>query len=169
LINYCVFYLKEGWIGLAGTPEGLLKITLPQKYREYAEAIIKKQFSCIECSETGFKNAVIQLTEYFLGSRYSFSLALDFRAISQFARSVLEAVKEIPYGEVRTYAEIASIIGNPKSSRAVGQALKCNPFPIVVPCHRVVASRGELGGFSGGLELKRYLLEMEKKFKMDVY
>ncbi|MCR4394576.1 MAG: methylated-DNA--[protein]-cysteine S-methyltransferase [Dehalococcoidales bacterium] len=168
MINYCVFYLKEGWIGLAGTSEGLLKITLPQKSREYAEASITKQFNCTESSETGFENAVIQLTEYFSGSRYSFSLALDFSATSQFTRSVLEAVREIPYGEVRTYTEIACIIGNPKSSRAVGQALKCNPFPIVIPCHRVIASRGELGGFSGGLELKRYLLEMEKKFKPDV-
>jgi len=154
---------------LAGTPEGLIRITLPQKSREYAEAIIRKGLNCAEYIETGFESAVAQITEYFMGSRYSFSLELDFRGTSQFARSVWEAVREIPYGEVRTYAEVARIIGNPRSSRAVGQALKYNPFPVIIPCHRVIAVRGELGGFVGGLELKSYLLELEKKYKPDIH
>jgi len=90
------------------------------------------------------------------------------RLFTEFECEVYREVLKIPLGEVRTYSDIAKAIGRPKAVRAVGQALKKNPFPIFIPCHRVVAKRG-LGGFSKGVEMKKRLLELEKKIKEIVY
>ena len=104
--------------------------------------------------------AVGQLSEYFEGKREVFNLSLDLRA-TPFQQDVYEAVAAIPYGETRSYAEIAEAIGRPSAVRAVGAANGANPLPIVVPCHRVIASGGKLQGYAGGLELKARLLAME--------
>jgi methylated-DNA-[protein]-cysteine S-methyltransferase len=104
-----------------------------------------------------------QLGEYFAGARSCFDLALDLSRLTPFQRRVLEATQRIPAGAVWTYGRLARAIGRPKASRAVGQALRRNPVPIVIPCHRVVASDGSLGGYSGGggLASKRWLLRFE--------
>ena len=91
-----------------------------------------------------------------------FNDKLDTAVGTVFQRSVWEAVSLIPYGETWSYAWVAWQIGRPKALRAVGQALGRNPRPVIVPCHRVVAGNGGLGGFSGGVEMKRYLLSLEK-------
>ena len=101
-----------------------------------------------------------ELEQYFGGRRREFSLALDLRG-TDFQRRCWEALLEIPYGETRTYAEIARAVGQPRGFRAVGMANHDNPAAIVVPCHRVVASDGTLGGYGGGLPAKRWLLELE--------
>jgi methylated-DNA-[protein]-cysteine S-methyltransferase len=101
-----------------------------------------------------------QLQEYFEGKRNSFSLALD-PVGTEFQRSVWNALSAIPYGETRTYMQIARQIGNIKAVRAVGAANGRNPISIVVPCHRVIGSSGELTGFAGGLEAKAWLLSAE--------
>ncbi len=88
--------------------------------------------------------------------------------LTEFERAVYREVIKIPLGEVRTYGEIAKAIGCPKGARAVGQALKRNPFPLLIPCHRVVAKNG-IGGFSKGVEEKRYLLALEKQIKEWLY
>ena len=101
-----------------------------------------------------------QLGEYFAGRRKTFDLALDF-AGTAFQKSVWQALLAIPFGETRSYAEIARQIGNPTAVRAVGAANGKNPISIVAPCHRVIGSNGKLTGFAGGLDAKAYLLELE--------
>lgn len=101
-----------------------------------------------------------QLTEYFDGTRTSFDLPLDADG-SAFERSVWNLLRTIPYGATTSYGELARRLGDPRATRAVGAANGKNPIPIIVPCHRVVGARGELTGFGGGLDRKRWLLEHE--------
>lgn len=104
---------------------------------------------------------VDQLSEYFAHDRRTFNLAVDLNGVSDFTRSVLEATHRIPYGKVRTYGDVASEIGKPKASRAVGNALGRNPIPVIIPCHRVILSSGAMGWYTGGPEIKRALLGIE--------
>jgi methylated-DNA-[protein]-cysteine S-methyltransferase len=101
-----------------------------------------------------------QLQEYFAGQRRNFELPLRPRGTT-FQHSVWQALADIPYGELRSYRDIAKALGKPKAVRAVGAANGRNPLPIVVPCHRVIGSDGSLTGFAGGLDMKRQLLELE--------
>jgi methylated-DNA-[protein]-cysteine S-methyltransferase len=102
-----------------------------------------------------------ELDEYFEGLRREFDLQLDRRLMRGFVRRVLDATSRIPYGSVSTYGVVAAQAGSPRGSRAAGNALGANPIPIVIPCHRVVRTGGALGGYGGGLERKRWLLELE--------
>jgi len=104
-----------------------------------------------------------QLDEFFSGHRRIFDLPLDLSLLTPFQRKVLAVTSRIPWGEVWSYQQVAGKMGRPKSSRPVGQALGRNPIPIVIPCHRVTASDGTLGGYCGksGLDLKRWLLRHE--------
>ncbi|MFQ5665717.1 MAG: methylated-DNA--[protein]-cysteine S-methyltransferase [Candidatus Binatia bacterium] len=104
---------------------------------------------------------VQQLTAYFSGHRRTLDLPLDLRRATVFQRRVLLAARQVPAGQVVSYGEIAKRIGQPRASRAVGQALGRNPIPIVIPCHRVVAGDGTLGGYTGGLHIKKKLLGIE--------
>jgi methylated-DNA-[protein]-cysteine S-methyltransferase len=101
-----------------------------------------------------------QLAEYFAGQRKVFDLRLDF-AGTEFQKQVWRALLTIPFGETRTYAQIAKQIGDPKAVRAVGAANGRNPISIVAPCHRVIGSNGKLTGFAGGLDVKAHLLRLE--------
>ena len=101
-----------------------------------------------------------QLEEFFAGTRRDFDVAMATSSATSFQREVWAALCDIPYGEVRTYAEVASAVGRPNAARAVGNANHANPWPVIVPCHRVVGSSG-LGGYGGGENVKRYLLELE--------
>ena len=105
-----------------------------------------------------------QLAEYMGGERQTFSLPLSFSG-TPFQLSVWKALQDIPYGEVRSYADIAREIGSPLAARAVGQANNANPLAIVIPCHRVVASDSGLGGYAGGLESKEFLLQLEQRWR----
>lgn len=113
-----------------------------------------------EAQGAPFAKAAHQLAEYFNGRRRAFDLPLAPKATA-FQRKVLEALQAIPYGETRTYKDIAAAIGRPKAVRAVGAANAKNPIPIIIPCHRVVGSDGSLTGFGGGLDAKRMLLRLE--------
>ena len=112
-------------------------------------------------NDAAFASATQQLREYFAGERRAFDLALG-AAGTPFQRSVQAALRAIPYGETRSYSEIAAAIGRPKAVRAVGAANARNPLPIVVPCHRVIGKHGALTGFGGGLPAKRHLLALEQ-------
>ena len=103
-----------------------------------------------------------QLTEYFAGSRKQFELELDFTG-THFQKQVWQALLTIPFGETRSYSQIAEQIGNPKAVRAVGAANGRNPISIIAPCHRVVGASGGLTGFAGGLKAKQYLLTLEDR------
>jgi methylated-DNA-[protein]-cysteine S-methyltransferase len=109
-----------------------------------------------------FKKTARQLNEYFAGERREFELELAPEG-TKFQVEVLEALRGIPYGETRTYRDIAVAVGRPKAVRAVGNANGRNPLPIVIPCHRVIGSDGSLTGFGGGIEAKRYLLDLEQQ------
>lgn len=102
-----------------------------------------------------------QLQEYFAGKRKTFSLPLDMRG-TPFQNDVWEALLAIPYGETKSYGQLAKQLGNPKAVRAVGAANGRNPISIVVPCHRVIGASGKLTGFAGGLDTKAHLLDLEK-------
>jgi methylated-DNA-[protein]-cysteine S-methyltransferase len=107
------------------------------------------------------KQAERQLREYFAGKRRNFSVALDMRG-TPFQRHVWEALLDIPFGETRSYRDIAKRLGNRQASRAVGAAIGRNPLSIIVPCHRAIGSNGTLTGFAGGLKAKARLLELER-------
>lgn len=103
-----------------------------------------------------------QLDEYFTGHRHDFSLKVDMAlVVTRFRRRILTATTRIPFGEIRSYREMASAAGNPAAVRAAGGALGSNPLPIVIPCHRVLRSDGGLGGYTGGLQKKEFLLSLE--------
>jgi methylated-DNA-[protein]-cysteine S-methyltransferase len=115
----------------------------------------------VENSDTVLAACAAQLTAYFAGKRRHFDLPLAPRG-TPFQLSVWSALAKIPYGELRSYRDIARSIGNSAAVRAVGAANGRNPLPIVVPCHRVIGSNGALTGFAGGLEVKRFLLDLER-------
>lgn len=104
---------------------------------------------------------VRELEEYFAGARSRFDIRFDLSGVTPFTRSVLEATAAVPYGRLSTYADIARQIGKPGASRAVGNALGRNPIPVIVPCHRIVKSDAGIGGYTGGLDIKRTLLRLE--------
>lgn len=110
------------------------------------------------------RDAARQLAEYLAGKRTGFDLPLDLRG-TPFQRAVWGALQAIPYGETRSYADVARAVGRPHAVRAVGTANGANPVALVVPCHRVIQSGGRLGGYGGGLELKRRLLAMEQSVR----
>jgi methylated-DNA-[protein]-cysteine S-methyltransferase len=112
-------------------------------------------------TDAGFGQARRQLGEYFDGGRRTFDLDLAPRG-SAFERSVWALLTAIPYGETRTYGQLAAELDDPRAAQAVGNANGWNPISIIVPCHRVVGSRGSLTGYAGGLSRKRYLLELEE-------
>jgi methylated-DNA-[protein]-cysteine S-methyltransferase len=112
--------------------------------------------------------AELQLKEYFEGKRQGFSIPLDMRGTA-FQQSVWEALLEIPFGETRSYGQLAKQLGKPTAMRAVGAANGRNPLSIVVPCHRVIGSSGQLTGFAGGLEAKEHLLKIESESKSHVH
>lgn len=103
-----------------------------------------------------------QLKEYFKGKRTKFEIPLNPKG-TEFMKKVWKELLKIPYGEVRTYKEIAEKVGNSKASRAVGMANNKNPIPIIIPCHRVIGSNNKLVGYALGLDMKKYLLDLERK------
>ena len=104
----------------------------------------------------------MQLDEYFRGERKTFDLPLAPKG-TDFQKKVWNALQKIPYGETKTYGEIAAAVGNPKGARAVGMANNKNPIGIIIPCHRVVGANGKLVGYAGGMDKKEWLLQLERK------
>lgn len=113
------------------------------------------------------KNTERQLSEYFSGKRNTFDLKLNSKG-TDFMKKVWRELLNIPYGETRTYKEIAEKIGNPKGARAVGMANNKNPIPIIIPCHRVIGKNKKLVGYALGLDMKEFLLNLERKNKKEI-
>ncbi len=155
------FETKIGLIRTAATKKGLAIVCLPCESRNSFEAALSRLFPHHERQTGGSINlrAEKQIQGYLEGRRRSFSIKLDIRGTA-FQRLALGQVAAIPYGKTMSYGQIAEAIGHPKASRAVGMANAGNNLPIVIPCHRVVASNG-LGGYGGGLPMKIKLLQME--------
>jgi len=164
-----IFKTPLGWIGVSATPRGVREVISPQKQRDQvAESLSLSQLlrsaysaSAIKVIEGHLVQARAQLTAYFEGRRRIFNLPLDLDQGSEFQRRVWQETMKIPYGETSTYLKIALQLGGRPWARAVGMALGANPLPLIIPCHRVVASGGSLGGYSGGIKVKQALLKLE--------
>jgi O-6-methylguanine DNA methyltransferase len=151
-----------GWMRLASTDKGLCRVELPGSCGRGFAGWLRAHVPGAQVveDERANRSARQQILEYLAGGRLRFELALDLRA-TPFQLAVYDELLAIPYGETRSYADVARAIGKPRAVRATGAANGANPIPLVVPCHRVIASDGGLGGFGGGLPLKRKLLAME--------
>lgn len=146
------------------SPIGVLKITAEEEYITGLSLESKE-----ELQET-FREALLpsllqetckQLTEYFEGERTNFNIPIKYTTGTPFRHSVWNALRDIPYGETRSYEDIAVAIGNPKAVRAIGQANHNNPMLLLVPCHRVINKNGTIGGFGCGINIKKQLLQLE--------
>ena len=162
-VTYAVEPSPLGELFVATTKRGLLEIGFhADEVPAYLDQIAARVSPRI-LEAPGRLDAVRrQLDDYFAGRRESFELPLDWSLARQgFGRRVLDTAARIPFGGALTYREVATRAGNPKAVRAAGSALGANPIPIVVPCHRVLRTGGALGGYGGGLDRKRWLLEHE--------
>ncbi len=160
-LNYTIFNTDMGWVGMLASAKGLLGITLPQRSAQEAYQLLGDSVNRATYSLRLFDDLMERLKIYFSGQRTTFPDKLDLSRATYFQREVWEITRRIPYGETRSYAWVAEQIKKPQAVRAVGQALGKNPLPVIVPCHRVVASNGKLSGFSGGVEMKKYLISLE--------
>ena len=160
-LEYLTFQTEMGWVGILASANGLLATTLPHPSAEAARQMLGDAVSQAEWVTHRLADLAERIKAYFSGKKVNFPDEFDLSGFTTFQRQVWLQTRLIPYGETRSYSWVAEQIGKPRATRAVGQALGKNPLPIIVPCHRVVASDGGLGGFSGGLEMKRKLLEVE--------
>jgi methylated-DNA-[protein]-cysteine S-methyltransferase len=159
-----------GPLVLAATEDGLCKVAFARSWTpaEIRALLLERGLDPHPAEATAppavaetLTRAGEQLGEYFDGARHLFDLPLDFRGVTPFTRSVLEATAGVDFGRLETYRGIAGRIGKPGATRAVGNALGRNPLPVVVPCHRIVRSGGGIGGYTGGLWIKERLLAIE--------
>jgi methylated-DNA-[protein]-cysteine S-methyltransferase len=154
---------RIGVLRVAATEKGVCKIALGTETAESVMAWLGRYIhpeALAEEESAAVTQAIQQITEYLDGRRRAFELPLDVRG-TDFQRTVWAAVAAVPYGQTRSYADIAVIIGKPSATRAVGAANGANPLPLVIPCHRLVGKDGSLTGYGGGLDVKRLLLDME--------
>ena len=164
-IAYAVLDAPVGRIVVATTRRGLVRIAYELSnggVDSVLDQIAERLSPSIVEAPARLDGPRRELEEYFAGQRRDFDLPIDWRlARSAFTRRVLEATARIPFGATSTYKDVAIAAGSPKAFRAAGSALGSNPLPIVVPCHRVLASGGSIGGYTGGLARKRVLLGIE--------
>jgi len=163
--HYRVLRTVLGWVGFVAGPRGLQRLWLPMPTRFGVIRTIRRAFPDAQPDARLLPKLTRQLREYFAGRRVNFDVALDVGSCGAFTVAVWRACQRIPYGRTLTYKELAARAGRPTAVRAVGGAMRRNPFPIVVPCHRVVRSDGTLGGYAGpgGVFLKRRLLALEQR------
>jgi methylated-DNA-[protein]-cysteine S-methyltransferase len=146
---------------VAATGQGVCRISFDPDPDEELERLAREHGARVLRSSRPLEQPRRELDEYFEGRRREFDLPVDLRALPAFQQLVLAELQRVPYGQVDTYGGLAARIGKPRAARAVGGALNRNPVPIVVPCHRIVGSTGNLVGYAGGLERKELLLGLE--------
>jgi methylated-DNA-[protein]-cysteine S-methyltransferase len=164
-VAYATLDSPAGSLLLAATPRGLMRLAYLDDEDELdhvLEQLAATVSPRILAAPRRLDQPRRELDQYFTGDRRRFELKLDWRLTRGFGRRVLEATARIPFGSVSTYKRVATEAGSPRGSRAAGNALGANPIPIIVPCHRVLHSTGGLGGYTGGLDRKRLLLEIEQ-------
>ena len=160
-IKYYGFGTSIGEVFLFFSNRGIVYLSLPGDREDDIVDYVTRKYGQVEEVESTIYSFHQQIIEYLVGKLKEFSLPLDLQGTG-FQKKVWKELLNIPYGQIRTYKDIAKAVGIPKGYRAVGGALNKNPIPIIVPCHRVVGSNGQLVGFGGGLALKEKLLELEK-------
>jgi len=146
---------------VAASDRGLAAISFDSDPDDQLERLARIAGPAVLRSPKSVDAARHELDEYFAGRRRSFDLNLDLRALPPFTVSVLHELARVPYGETTTYGALAAQVGRPRAARAVGTVMNRNRIPIVLPCHRVVGSSGDLVGYAGGLDMKMTLLELE--------
>lgn len=165
IVEYAIFESSIGIISLVSKNRKIIALSI-HPGNPYEE---KKRLAALypdgNESEQSFKTIKLLLDRYLKGERVEFDVDVDISGESPFTRKVLREVRKIPYGEVRSYGWIGKKLGYKMAARAIGQAVKRNPIPIIIPCHRVIAEGGRLGGFSSGIEIKKRLLGLEGVFK----
>ena len=163
MVSLVVFNTSQGWMGIIGSSLGLKEIILPQKSKQKLLSHFgDNHYHLLENDFSAFSNLPQRLRRYLGGELINFTDTLDLAGTTAFQQSVWRITQNIPYGKTRSYSWISDQLGYAgKAARAVGQALGKNPLPIVIPCHRVISADGSLGGFTGGLELKNLLLNLE--------
>ncbi|HEV1997408.1 MAG TPA: methylated-DNA--[protein]-cysteine S-methyltransferase [Candidatus Dormibacteraeota bacterium] len=160
-ISYAEMDSPLGTLGLAVTARGLVRLSYTDSNTDTLELLARDLSPRIMRRPARTDAVRRQLDEYFNGRRHDFDTPLDWALVRGFGRRVLEATAAIPYGQVSTYQAIAREAGNPRASRATGNALGANPIPIIIPCHRVLRSGGGFGGYTGGIHRKEHLLQLE--------
>lgn len=164
-----IFPTPWGWMGVSASQKGICAIVLPRPTRAAAERGLLQLTGVPTVlhvwserhAAKGLREAQAQLCEFIGGKRHRLTVPLDLSRGTPFQRRVWRASLRIPYGRVRSYKWVAGRVGGARYARAVGLALGANPVPLIVPCHRVIAADGSLGGFSCGLPAKRRLLALE--------
>jgi methylated-DNA-[protein]-cysteine S-methyltransferase len=161
-VGYATLDSPFGPLLVAASRRGLVRLAYPN---EASEQVLEELAAGVSPrvleSPAMLEEVRRELEEYFEGARQLFDISVDWVLTRGFNRKVLQATARIPYGSVSTYGDVAGRAGNPRAYRAAGNALGSNPIPIVVPCHRVVPSGGGLGGYTGGVERKEFLLSLE--------
>ncbi|MBA7571594.1 methylated-DNA--[protein]-cysteine S-methyltransferase [Candidatus Atribacteria bacterium 1244-E10-H5-B2] len=165
-----IFLTAWGWTGFVVDRKGLRIFVLPEERKEDVLFKIKKELKYNNLFEDnrGWESLIKKVKEYFAGKKVDFiDCQLNLDNYTNFQKKVLQIVKEIPYGEIRSYKEAAEAAGYPRAYRAVGNTMRNNPLPLIIPCHRIIKSDGGLGGFSGkeGIALKRKMIDLESKVK----
>lgn len=160
-IAYGLFETPLGWMGAAASPKGLRYLALPKPSPQEVEAAILRRYPQAFHSDETFRDLALRINRYLEGENTPFTDKLDWSGATPFQQAAWKAAMSIPYGQTRSYSWLAQQTGRPRAQRAAGQAMAANPIAIIVPCHRVIASGGGLGGFGGRLDLKRSLLRLE--------
>ena len=152
-----------GPLVVAATPKGLVRVSYTEfrGEEEVLEELARRVSPRVLEAPAKLDPVRRELDEYFEGRRQDFDVPIDWSHLAGFTRKVLRATASIPFGDVSTYAGVAEAAGSPRAVRAAGNALGANPMPVVVPCHRVLRTGGTLGGYTGGLERKEFLLRLE--------
>jgi methylated-DNA-[protein]-cysteine S-methyltransferase len=162
-VSYAFEPSPVGDLLVAVTPRGLIRVAYNghEHADDALEELARRVSPRVVEAPSALDEVRRELDEYFQGKRASFDIPVDWRLHDGFSRRVLRATARIPFGKLLTYGQVAAKAGSPRGSRAAGNALGSNRIPIVVPCHRVVRSGGKIGGYTGGIERKEYLLELE--------
>ncbi len=158
-VSYDIFRTAWGWVGVAFTPRGLRRLVLPRPGRHEAERELGMLPGAATAAWPELRRGI---RDYFAGRGPCQEIPIDCPGGTRFTRRVLRAARAIPPGATMTYGALAGRAGSPRAARAVGQVMARNPVPLVVPCHRVVASGGA-GGYAGGLAMKDRLLALERR------
>jgi methylated-DNA-[protein]-cysteine S-methyltransferase len=159
---YTMIDSPVGPLYVAVSEKGVVDITFGQGLSEnlFRETLQARGFKPIQ-DQKAASFVTRQLNEYFAGHRNDFDVPIDLSGVTPFTKSVLTATAHVPYGQVRSYQDIARTIGQPSATRAVGNSLNRNPIPVIIPCHRIVRSDHSLGGYGGGSDKKQILLKLE--------
>jgi methylated-DNA-[protein]-cysteine S-methyltransferase len=161
LLIYTIWESPIGPLGLASTRHGLCRVGIGIEEEKFTRQLAE-QYRCQPLKSPTFFNLLEKkFTDYFNRTSQRISCPLDLRGGTHFQLKVWKKLTDIPYGETRSYRWVAEQIGQPQACRAVGRASSANPLPIIIPCHRVIKTDGQLGGYTAGKQIKRQLLKLE--------